>query len=280
MRKPRQCIFCTLLTRRQRKIWCGVASIDPLSVTKPCLPSQHLSHFFEEISFHLTTASLETNSIHCLTLGILVATSWIIERCGELTQTVPWLSISGLLGGLLFLPQGVANSLLLRIVVGSRLAMSLSNNACGFEPFALPVNHADAVHSHLSPCFLAFSALSALFCSRVARRLSFFPSFSFCPRNFSRSTTFSLSWCNLVAREMGENVTRRGPASAGKRWFCTIICQACGKVSENACAAAVVTCSWSASCNPRPPKKSFKAFSIFNQDIQFPNTLDNQMVSS
>ena len=68
--------------------------------------------------------------------------------------------ISGLLGGLLFLPQGVANSLLLRIVVGSRLVLSLSNNACGFEPFALPANHADAVHSHLSPCFLAFSAFS------------------------------------------------------------------------------------------------------------------------
>ena len=45
MRKPRQCIFCTLLTRRQRKIWCGVASFS-LSVTKTCLPSQHLSLCF------------------------------------------------------------------------------------------------------------------------------------------------------------------------------------------------------------------------------------------
>jgi len=57
---------------------------------------------------------------------------------------------------------GRCDSLLLRIVVGLRLALSLSNNACGFEPLALPANHADAVHSHLSPCFLAFSAFSAL----------------------------------------------------------------------------------------------------------------------
>lgn len=35
-------------------------------------------------------------------------------------------------------------------------------------------------------------------------------------------------------------------------WFCTIICQAGGKVSENAWTAVVVTCSWSASCYPRP----------------------------
>ena len=261
MRKPRHCIVCTLLTRRQRKIWCGVTSFS-LSVTKTCLPSQHLSLCFWGNRFS----------------GILVATCWIIERCAELTQTVPWLSISGLLGGLLLLPQGIAKFLLLRIVLFSRRALSLSNNVCGSNPLRfLPTMQMLSILIYL-PVSWPLAPSRPFFAPELPSVSTFFLPFLFA-RGTSAGRPLSLCPDVIWSCEMGENVLRRGPASGGQRWFCTSICQAGGKCSETAWTASNVTCSWSASCNPRP-KKVIQSIFNFQSDMHFPNALDNQMVSS